>query len=51
MKKPSKAAAAAGGKKTKAKDKSGVNAPVTKAKVPNVKASTTYGRPSQTQKM
>lgn len=29
----------------------GVNAPVVKAKVPQVKPGTTYGRPTQTQKL
>lgn len=51
MKKPTASAHAAGGKMTKAKDKSGVNKPVVKAKVPNVKPGVTYGKPSQTQKL
>ena len=50
MKAPMKAAAAAGGKMTKAKDKSGVNMPMKKAKIPQVKPGVTYGKPSQTAK-
>lgn len=42
MKKPAK-----GGKGTKAKDRSGVNKPVVKAKVPQVTAENKYGKIAQ----
>lgn len=59
MKKPTKAAAAAGGKHKSEKPQgkvggSGINKiarEMPPAKVPQVEAKTRYGRPSQTQKM
>lgn len=54
MKKPMKAAKAAGGPTTKEKDgktkKTGVNTPMKKESIPQVVARTTYGQPTSTQK-
>lgn len=47
---PHKAAKAAGGKHTKAKDHSGVNKKMVKEKTPQLKGKVTFGQKTPTQK-